>query len=508
MKAILILIDSVCRRLLDCYGSKEPAYTPNLDRLARQGTVFENHWVGSAPCMPARRDLMTGRLNFLEKPWGGIEPYDLPLPKLLDRAGVFSHIVTDHYHYIRVGGENYLNAFSTYDLVRGQEKDPWQLHPRADGSFPARPKQHLGQFSPHHEDNMACFTDETEYPTPVTMTRAAAWLEQNAEADNFFLWAEGFDPHEPFDVPQKYLDLYKDEAEVDEGEPNYWPPYEPNTYTEEETKHIRVRYKALLSMTDAYIGKIFEVMDRHDLWKDTMVIFTADHGYMLGEHGYWSKNYMPAYNEVFQIPLLIWHPESSVTRVSGLTQNIDIYPTLADLFGADMKNVPVPVTGKDLLPVLTGEKKSVRDEIIYGYFGKSVNYTDGRYTYFRAAKEKSNRPLNVYTAMPSTAGKYYGLDSIDPKDYARIGFGKLEYTDYPLYRIPAEIVNITASSGGFTPRSEDNAKSLLFDLETDPNQEHPLSDRETENRCIERLIRCMRENFAPAEQYERLDLNG
>ena len=506
MKAILILVDSVCRRLLSCYGSAEPAYTPNLDRLAAKGTVFENHWCGSAPCMPARRDLMTGRLNFLEKPWGAIEPYDLPLPKLLGRAGVFSHIVTDHYHYIRVGGENYLNAFSTYDLIRGQEKDPWQLHPRADGSFPSRPDSYLGQFSPHHEDNMALFQEETSYPTPVTMTRAADWLEQNAKADQFFLWVEGFDPHEPFDVPQKYLDLYRDEAEVDENEPNYWPPYEPNTYTPEETRHIRIRYKALLSMTDAYIGKILDVMDREDLWKDTVVIFTADHGYMLGEHGYWSKNYMPAYNEVFHIPLLVWHPESTVRRFSGLTQNIDVYPTLANVFGADLNEVPVPVTGKDLMPALRGEAESLRDEIIYGYFGKSVNYTDGRYTYFRAAADPSNRPLNVYTAMPSTAGKYYGLDSIDPADYTKIGFGKLEYTDYPVYRIPAEIVQITASSGGFGPRSADNAESMLFDLRSDYAQEHPLSDRETEDRCIEGLIRCMKKNSAPEEQFARLGL--
>lgn len=71
MKTIFILADSTNRRFLQMYGSKHPAYTPNLDRLAERGTVFEQHWCGSAPCMPARRDIMTGRLNFLEKPWGG-----------------------------------------------------------------------------------------------------------------------------------------------------------------------------------------------------------------------------------------------------------------------------------------------------------------------------------------------------------------------------------------------------------------------------------------------------
>ena len=506
MKAILILVDSVCRRFLNCYGSKEPAITPNLDRLAKKGTVFDNHWCGSSPCMPARRDLMTGRLNFLEKPWGGIEPFDQPLPKMLGTKGVFSHIVTDHYHYIRIGGENYLNAFSTYELIRGQEKDPWKLHPRADGSFAARPADYVGSFSPAHEDNMRMFSTEETYPTPTTMRHAADWLEQNGDSDNFFLWVEGFDPHEPFDVPQQYLDLYADEEAVSTDEPNYWPPYAPNTFTEEQTRHLRVRYKALLSMTDAYIGKIFDVLDRKGMWDDTMVIFTTDHGYMLGEHGYWSKNYMPAYNEVFHLPLLIWHPKARIKRFAGLTQNIDLYPTLLNLFGVDPGLLRHPISGQNLLPVLFGETEKVRDELIYGYYGKSVNYFDGRYTYFRAAAEENNRPLYVYTAMPATSGKYYGIDSIAKENYGRIGFGHLGYTDYPVYRIPADIIGITSSSGGFGPRSKDNAESRLFDLSTDYAQEHPLSDPSIESHCIEGLMRCMLCHNAPAEQFIRLGL--
>ncbi len=504
MKVVMILVDSVNRRFLNCYGSKEPAFTPNLDRLAARGTVFENHWCGSSPCMPARRDIMTGRLNFLEKPWGGIEPFDQPLPKMLATAGVFSHIVTDHYHYIRVGGENYLNAFTTYELIRGQEKDPWKLRP--EHANLKKPEAYRGTFSPDHEDNMAEFTEEQTYPTPVTMQHAAEWLEQNADADNLFLWTEGFDPHEPFDVPQAYLDLYAAEVKVDSNEPNFWPPYAKNTFTEEETKRLRVRYKALLSMTDAYIGRIFDVLDRHDMWKDTMVVFTTDHGYMLGEHGYWSKNYMPAYNEVFHLPLIIWHPEAKIRRFNGLTQNIDLYPTMLNLFGVDPKLQRHRISGKNLLPALMGETDKVRDEIIYGYFGKSVNYFDGRYTYFRAAKDPSNRPLYVYTAMPATSGKYYGTDSVEKENYSRIGYGHLGYTDYPVFRIPADIIGITSSSGGFGPRSEDNAESLVFDLASDYAQEHPLSDAAIEARCVEGLMRCMLAHQAPQEQFERLGL--
>lgn len=504
MRAILILVDSVNRRFLNCYGSPEPALTPSLDRLAARGTVFDNHWCGSSPCMPARRDLLTGRLNFLERPWGGIEPFDQPLPKMLATEGVFSHIVTDHYHYIRIGGENYLNAFRTYELVRGQEKDPWKLHPRKDGSLPARPASYLGSFSPDHEDNMLEFKAEESYPTPTTMRKAADWLEENGDADNFFLWVEGFDPHEPFDVPQRFLDLYRDEAEVKEDEQNYWPPYAPNEFTPEQTKRLRVRYKALLSMTDHYIGKIFDVLDRKNLWDDTVVIFTTDHGYMLGEHGFWSKNYMPAYNEVFRLPLIVWDPKATAKRVNAMTQNIDLYPTLLNLFGVDMGLLHHRIHGKDLLPVLREGKEKVRDDLIYGYYGKSVNWSDGHYTYFRAAAREDNRPLSVYTAMPATSGKYYGIDSVRPEDYKKIDHVRLSWTDYPVYRIPAGIVNITSSSGGFGPRSAVNAESMLFDIEKDFAQEHPIHDPALEARCAAALKDAMRRHDAPEEQYERL----
>ena len=103
MKAILILMDTLNRHMLKAYNPKAEAITPNIDRLAGKSFVFDNHFIGSAPCMPARRDIQTGRLNFLERGWGPIEPWDCTLPALLKKRGIFSHIVTDHCHYAEVG---------------------------------------------------------------------------------------------------------------------------------------------------------------------------------------------------------------------------------------------------------------------------------------------------------------------------------------------------------------------------------------------------------------------
>ena len=508
MKTIFILADSTNRRFLNMYGSSHPAQTPNLDRLAARGCVFDNHWCGSAPCMPARRDIMTGRLNFLEKPWGGIEPFDQTLPGMLKTKNVFTHMVTDHYLYLYQGGENYWNDFTSSEIIRGQEFDPLNMPACKEGVVTQhRPEGYKGIYSQEHEENYSRYHSEDEYPSPVTMTKAAQWLEKNADADNFMLWVEGFDPHEPFDVPQKYIDLYREEDGDDyEGMPCYWPEYRKNIFTDQETRHLNVRYKALLTMTDHYIGKIFDVLDRHNMWDDTMVIFTTDHGYMLGEHGYMAKNYMPAYNEVFHIPLIVWHPKATAKRFGGLTQNIDMFPTILHQFGVDTGALHYPIHGKDLMPALLGETDSLRDGVLYGYFGKSVNYTDGKYTYLRAAKDEANRPLYVYTAIPTTLRQYYGVGCIAPRDYSKIETGHLAYTDYPVYRIPADIIDFKNPSQEYSKRSEFNARTCLYDLERDYQQEHPLDDPALEAHYAACMKAAMEAHQAPAEQYQRLGL--
>src|SRR6478736_9417270 len=126
MKAVFVLFDSLNRHMLGAYGGTRIP-TPNFDRLARRTMTFDSHYVGSLPCMPARRDLMTGRLTFLHRSWGPLEPFDNAFPELLRDAGVHSHLITDHYHYWEDGGATYHNRYSSFEFVRGQEADPWKV---------------------------------------------------------------------------------------------------------------------------------------------------------------------------------------------------------------------------------------------------------------------------------------------------------------------------------------------------------------------------------------------
>lgn len=508
MKTVFILADSTNRRFLNCYGASSPAITPALDRLAERGLVFDQHWCGSAPCMPARRDLMTGRLGFLEKPWGGMEPFDQSLPYLLGKNNVHSHIVTDHYLYDQIGGENYMNQFTSFEMVRGQEFDNLYLYPDKNGQrHSSAPPNYKGIYSLARNINMGKVENENDYPSPITMDKAAKWLEANHDADNFFLWVEGFDPHEPFDVPQKYLDMYpEDEGHNYKGEPLYWPKYQENEFDETETQHLNLRYKALLTMTDEYIGHILNVLDKYEMWEDTMLVFTTDHGYMLGEQGYMAKNYMPPYNEVFHIPMIIAHPDAEPGRCTALTQNIDLFPTLLDYFDVSLNQLHYPLHGVSLLPILKGESNATREGIIYGYFGKTVAYTDSKFTYFAAAKE-DNKPLYVYTAMPTTLKQYFGVDSIEVENYSKIQSGNfLNYTDYPVYKIPAEIIDYRNPSQWYHERTKYNTESLLFNIEDDYEQQHPIDDPELIHYYRQKTAETMRSIGSPAEQFERLEL--
>jgi len=106
MKAIMLMYDSLNRRFLPPYGDQE-VHAPNFRRLAERTVTFDNCYVGSMPCMPARRELHTGRYNFLHRSWGPLEPFDLSMPEILRHHGVSTHLISDHQHYWEDGGATY-----------------------------------------------------------------------------------------------------------------------------------------------------------------------------------------------------------------------------------------------------------------------------------------------------------------------------------------------------------------------------------------------------------------
>lgn len=493
MKAIMVMFDSLNRHMLPSYGC-DWIKAPNFERLTQKAITFDQCYVGSLPCMPARRELHTGRLNFLHRSWGPIEPFDDSMPEILKNNGVHSHLVSDHQHYWEDGGCTYHTRYSTWEISRGQEGDPWKGHVatmQSDStpfrSFKAMTKSTGLNMFKQDQVNRMYMENESKMPQAVTFRRGLEFIEQNKEEDQWFLQIETFDPHEPFFAPDRFRQMYPDD-EYD-GIEFDWPPYAPVMEADSVVEHGRKRYAALLSMCDEYLGKVLDIMDEHDMWKDTMLIVNTDHGYLLGEHGWWSKSVMPTYNEIAHVPFWIWDPRHSISgeRRSSLVQSIDIAPTLLDFF-----ELPIPdaMQGKNLKQVVDKDLP-VRDYAIFGYHGGHINITDGRHLYMRAPMSSKNEPLYEYTLMPTHMRKMFDIKELQETELCN-GFK---------FAKGCKLMKIKAVPG-FVNAYQFGHK--LFDLKNDPGQKNIIEDPIVEERLKYHMIELMKENEAPQEQYERM----
>ncbi len=485
MKAIMVMFDSLNRHMLPPYGC-DWVHAPNFARLAERTAAFDNCYVGSMPCMPARRELHTGRYNFLHRSWGPLEPFDDSMPEILKNNGIHTHLASDHYHYWEEGGCTYHTRYSTWEIARGKEGDPWKgdLRPIA---IPEDVSGRSGTWYQQDWVNRRYMQREEDQPQPNTFGYGLEFMRTNAGQDNWFLHIETFDPHEPFYTQQKYKALYPHDYK---GRHFDWPPYRRVQETPEEVQHCRYEYAALVSMCDVYMGKVLDLMDELNLWQDTMLIVNTDHGFLLGEHDWWAKVVQPFYNEIAHTPLFIWDPRCGVRnqRRSALVQTIDLAPTLLDYFGVarpqDMQGIALGRT--------VGDDTPVREAALFGIFGGHVNVTDGRYVYMRGPASPQNTPLFEHTLMPT---------------HMRHSFEVAELQDIRL----AEPFSFTKGCrtmriAGRPFSNPQELNTLLFDLQTDPAQDHPIADRAVEERMIAHLMRLMEHNDCPPDQFERLGL--
>jgi arylsulfatase A-like enzyme len=489
MKAIMIMFDSLNLHMLKPYGCNW-VHTPNFQRLAEKTVTFDNSYVGSMPCMPARREIHTGRYNFLHRSWSPLEPFDDSMPEILKSNGVFTHIITDHYHYWEDGGATYHSRYSSWESVRGQEGDTWKCEVKD----PEIPKYLGGRESVlWRQDwvNRKYMPTEETHPQTLTFNLGLDFIMTNKNQDDWFLQLEAFDPHEPFFTHEKYKKMYPH----DYNGPHFdWPNYKPVDETPEQVEHMRNEYAALVSMCDENLGKVLDAMDEYNLWDDTMLIVNTDHGFLLGEHDWWAKCVQPFYNEIAHTPLFIWDPRCGIKgeRRQSIVQTIDLAPTLLEYFNVA---VPKDMQGKSLRETLIMDKP-VREAALYGIHGGHVNCTDGRYVYMRAPVSQDNQPLYNYTLMPTHMRNRFSIKELQNTELSP----SLPFTKGCKV---LKIKSLGIPELDFNPY---NFGTFLYDLKDDPLQKNPISDSEIEAKMISHLIRLMKENDAPIEQYERLGL--
>jgi len=489
MKAIMLCFDSLNRHFLSAYGC-DWTHTPNFKRLAERCATFNRAYCCSMPCMPARRELHTGRPNFLHNPWGMLQPYDDSAITMLRDHNVHTHLASDHYHYWEENAANYHTRFNTWEFFRGQEGDPWIGHV---GAFD-EPEHINGKGRPQDWINRMYITAEPDWSLVQTIDAGLDYMRRNRDEDNWFLQIECFDPHEPFFAPEAYLDYYPDLAKDYDGPLFDWPPYnKTDGYSDIQIEAIRKRYAALLTMCDKHLGRFLDAMDEMNLWDETMLVVWTDHGHLLGEHGWFAKNSPPWWEELSHIPLWIWDPRSPAAagqRRDSLVQTIDLAPTLLGAFGIEPT---ARMTGVDLANVIADDTGG-REAGLFGGFGHYVNCTDGRYVLMKAPVREDGGPLHDYTLHPvryrgaARAGNF-AYESVEPFDYM--------CGTRPL-RVPVQGRGGTAYEMG----------DLLYDLAADPQQKSPINDENIKSRMTSLMVQLMQQCDAPAEQYDRIGVEA
>lgn len=486
MKAIMLMFDTLTRNYLPNYGC-DFSIMPNFQRLAQKAVTFDEFYGGSMPCMPARRELHTGQYNFMHRGWGPFEPFDVSMIEKLKQNGVYTHLVTDHSHYWEDGGATYHSRYNTYEFFRGQEGDRWTPQWAADYRLNQCPLNKTNESAIQHLANRTRMVEETDMPSVRTVSAGVDFIEKFHDRDRWFVQIECFDPHEPFFVPDRYRQLYDC---CDAHQAFNFPAYSfvGDKYTAAEITALRKEYCALLSMCDAQLGRVLDVMDQYHMWDDTMLIVNTDHGFFLGEHDFIGKNVPPMYDEVIHTPFFIHDPryQQDGSRRQALAQTIDIAPTLLHFFDL----CPLEdMDGRDLSPVIADDTV-IHEDILFGVHGGQINLYDGHYCYMRSSVDPA-LPVYHMTLMPTLMRGFMPVAEIDQATW--VNGGKYSH-GHQVLQIPC-----AHTMGGLIKHPD-----ALYDKKVDPGQTQPITDKKIIQLMQEKMKKAMIRADAPAWQMTRM----
>jgi hypothetical protein len=391
-------------------------------------------------------------------------------------------------HYFEDGGSTYHGRFRTWDFIRGQEYDPWKAMvapplERLRQKFAAKQYDFdAGWKRLQHAINCEFMQDEEDFCLPRCFASGFEFLDLNRTADNWFLMLECFDPHEPFSAPERFKEPYRTGWK---GGILDWPMYEKVNDSPLEIAEIRANYAALVAACDHYFGQLLDYFDRHDMWKDTALALSTDHGFLLAEHDWWGKNLMPYYSEISHIPCIVHHPQYTRfagQRRSAVTQTMDLMPTFLESFGLP---VPDEVQAKSLLPLLASDNVT-HDVAIFGMFGGPIGATDGRYAYYLYPEDLYGPGLHEYTLMPMHLSSLFsGSEMKTAKLAPPFDFTK----DMPVLRIDA-LKDARRIPMHDNKRFDPHVGTTLYDLAADPAQLKPFRDPLIERRFLHGIAPC------------------
>lgn len=389
LNLIVLVSDTFRADNLAAYGSQW-VETPYLNRFADESVLFENFYPEGMPTVVIRRQLYTGRrvlpthLYFQQDAvrlpgWHQLFLEDVTLSETLLASGYTTALVADLY-VIFEPDRNFHRGFHSFQWIRGKQLDfygtarreqqdvsafyPADYLARVDKTDQFMTRGPLSSFLAQYAANRKQWIKKGDSLVQQTAESAINWLEENHDQGPFYLHVETFDPHEPWDPPQHFLEKY-----LKEPTPHSWPepPYDVRVKVPEEgVRRFRANYAGLASTVDYWYGQVLDKIRKLGLYDNSIIVFLSDHGAMLNEQDQWLKGPDRLRKQVTHVPLLIHLPHNQYAgkRVSGFVQTPDVVPTV--LGRLNLKPSP-RVTGEDLWPYVTGERTNKREYAVSGY---------------------------------------------------------------------------------------------------------------------------------------------
>ena len=367
MNILFFCVDDL-RPNLGCYGDTI-AVTPNLDKLAQKGVVFNNAYCQQSICNPSRATLMTGKRPESHGVWDLKKHFRETLPEVTTLPQLFKQ---NGYYTQAIGKVNHNQppiidppSWCVPEILLEISKRDEYLHPENRVGGFIRPRQKMASVEMVNAPDSA-YADGQVVDAGIQKLRELK--------DRPFFLALGFKrPHLPFTAPKKYWDLYNRgdislpvNVTPPKGAPNislhdskelrgYKDIPDEGPISDEKVRELRHGYYACTSFIDAQVGRILNELETLNLHKNTIIVFWVDHGFHLGEHGLWAKR--TGYELDVRIPLIISVPgqQTAGSKSNALVELVDLYPTLADLC-----NLPVNqhLEGTSMKPLIQNPNRS------------------------------------------------------------------------------------------------------------------------------------------------------
>lgn len=361
MNVLVVMFDSLRPDHL-AFSGHPYVQTPNLDQLAKESTFFENAIAEFPITVPSRTALVTGNYTFTNRKWMPLNDGEITLAQRLQAAGYCTCAFSDTPFS---SSANMDRGFNEFHWIPGGKCHPPVNPDRQvdmnDVYFTPQTAQSDIRYYTNSVMNRVEITEHEGIYFPDIITREAVkWLENRPEDKPFLLWLDYFDPHEPWDPPKPYSDMY---------DPHYngrfipMPGIYSKYLSDDELRHIVAQYDGCVTQVDEQFGILRGALERLKLWDDTIVLVISDHGEPFGEHGTIRKFDVPVYDELAKMVFMLRDPVLPAgQRIDALVQNTDLMPTLLRRLGLDVHQMD----GVDLNPLIEGKLCTVRE---YAYSG-------------------------------------------------------------------------------------------------------------------------------------------